>query len=198
MRRGAGGGKMRGGSCPFLGILPTDVPPGVWTADFPRQGRIVGPHGACNTPGVRPVARAARHARMATGTGYDTGWEGRRPRADGRWTGADEEDRGHHQALQARRGEDALHEIGLQGLTVIEAKGFGRQKGHTSSIAARYVVDFLPKVNVEVVCGDDMLERAVAAIQAAARTAASGRQDLRLRHRRGDPHPHRERGEDAV
>jgi len=71
--------------------------------------------------------------------------------------------------------KDALHEIGLQGLTVIEAKGFGRQKGHTELYrGAEYVVDFLPKVKVEVVCSDDMLDRAVEAIQAAARTGRIG------------------------
>ena len=71
--------------------------------------------------------------------------------------------------------KDALHEIGLQGLTVIEAKGFGRQKGHTELYrGAEYVVDFLPKVKIEVICGDDMLDRAVEAIQAAARTGRIG------------------------
>jgi len=71
--------------------------------------------------------------------------------------------------------KDALHEIGLQGLTVIEAKGFGRQKGHTELYrGAEYVVDFLPKVKVEVICADDMLDRAVEAIQQAARTGRIG------------------------
>jgi nitrogen regulatory protein P-II 1 len=71
--------------------------------------------------------------------------------------------------------KDALHEIGLQGLTVVEAKGFGRQKGHTELYrGAEYVVDFLPKVKIEVICADDMLDRAVEAIQAAARTGRIG------------------------
>jgi nitrogen regulatory protein P-II 1 len=71
--------------------------------------------------------------------------------------------------------KDALHEIGLQGLTVVEAKGFGRQKGHTELYrGAEYVVDFLPKVKIEVVCSDDMLERAVEAITNAARTGRIG------------------------
>jgi nitrogen regulatory protein P-II 1 len=71
--------------------------------------------------------------------------------------------------------KDALHEIGLQGLTVLEAKGFGRQKGHTELYrGAEYVVDFLPKVKIEVICADDMLERAVEAIQSAARTGRIG------------------------
>ena len=71
--------------------------------------------------------------------------------------------------------KDALHDIGLQGLTVIEAKGFGRQKGHTELYrGAEYVVDFLPKVKIELVIPDDMLERAVEAIQQAAYTGRIG------------------------
>ena len=71
--------------------------------------------------------------------------------------------------------KDALHEIGLQGLTVVEAKGFGRQKGHTELYrGAEYVVDFLPKVKIEVVCPDELMERAIEAITAAARTGRIG------------------------
>ncbi len=71
--------------------------------------------------------------------------------------------------------KDALHEVGLQGITVVEAKGFGRQKGHTELYrGAEYVVDFLPKVKIEVVCEDDVLERAVEAITNAARTGRIG------------------------
>ena len=71
--------------------------------------------------------------------------------------------------------KEALHEIGLQGITVIEAKGFGRQKGHTELYrGAEYVVDFLPKVKLEVVLVDDLLERAVEAIQSAAHTGRIG------------------------
>ncbi|MCR4378196.1 MAG: P-II family nitrogen regulator [Rhodospirillales bacterium] len=71
--------------------------------------------------------------------------------------------------------KDALHEIGLQGITVVEAKGFGRQKGHTELYrGAEYVVDFLPKVKLEVVLEDDMVERAVEAIQRAAHTGRIG------------------------
>lgn len=71
--------------------------------------------------------------------------------------------------------KDALHEIGLQGLTVTEAKGFGRQKGHTELYrGAEYVVDFLPKVKIEVVLEDDLVERAIEAIQQAARTGRIG------------------------
>jgi nitrogen regulatory protein P-II 1 len=71
--------------------------------------------------------------------------------------------------------KEALHEVGLQGITVIEAKGFGRQKGHTELYrGAEYVVDFLPKVKIEVVCDDGMAERAVEAIVNAARTGRIG------------------------
>ncbi len=71
--------------------------------------------------------------------------------------------------------KEALHEVGLQGLTVIEAKGFGRQKGHTELYrGAEYVVDFLPKVKIEVLCDDRMAERAVEAIISAARTGRIG------------------------
>jgi len=71
--------------------------------------------------------------------------------------------------------KDALHEVGLQGLTVIEAKGFGRQKGHTELYrGAEYVVDFLPKVKIEIVVEDALVERAIEAIVAAARTGRIG------------------------
>jgi len=71
--------------------------------------------------------------------------------------------------------KEALHDVGVKGLTVIEAKGFGRQKGHTELYrGAEYVVDFLPKVKIEVVVEDDMLERAVEAILQAAHTGRIG------------------------
>jgi nitrogen regulatory protein P-II 1 len=71
--------------------------------------------------------------------------------------------------------KDALHEVGLQGITVVEAKGFGRQKGHTELYrGAEYVVDFLPKVKIEVIVDDDMVERAIEAILSAARTGRIG------------------------
>lgn len=71
--------------------------------------------------------------------------------------------------------KEALHEVGLQGITVTEAKGFGRQKGHTELYrGAEYVVDFLPKVKVEVVVDDGMVERALEAIQQAAHTGRIG------------------------
>ena len=71
--------------------------------------------------------------------------------------------------------EEALQELGLQGMTVIEAKGYGRQKGHTELYrGAEYVVDFLPKIKVEVVLPDDQLEAALEAIVGAARTGRIG------------------------
>ena len=71
--------------------------------------------------------------------------------------------------------KEALHEIGVSGITVTEAKGFGRQKGHTELYrGAEYVVDFLPKVKLEVVVSDDQAERVVEAIAAAAQTGRIG------------------------
>jgi nitrogen regulatory protein P-II 1 len=71
--------------------------------------------------------------------------------------------------------KEALHEVGIKGITVIEAKGFGRQKGHTELYrGAEYVVDFLPKVKVEVVVEDDLVERTVEAIQQTAHTGRIG------------------------
>ncbi len=71
--------------------------------------------------------------------------------------------------------KDALQDVGISGLTVIEAKGFGRQKGHTELYrGAEYVVDFLPKVKIEVVVDDSILEKAVEAIQNAANTGRIG------------------------
>ena len=71
--------------------------------------------------------------------------------------------------------KEALQEVGLQGITVIEAKGFGRQKGHTELYrGAEYVVDFLPKVKIEVVLADELLDKAVEAIQKAAKTGRIG------------------------
>ena len=70
---------------------------------------------------------------------------------------------------------EALSEIGVSGLTVTEVKGFGRQKGHTELYrGAEYVVDFLPKVKIEVVIPDNLLERAVDAVVKAARTGKIG------------------------
>ena len=71
--------------------------------------------------------------------------------------------------------KEALHDVGIQGITVLEAKGFGRQKGHTELYrGAEYVVDFLPKVKIEVVIDDSMTERVVDAIQNAAQTGRIG------------------------
>lgn len=71
--------------------------------------------------------------------------------------------------------KDALQEAGIQGITVLEAKGFGRQKGHTELYrGAEYVVDFLPKVKLEIVVADDQLDGAVEAIKSAAETGRIG------------------------
>jgi nitrogen regulatory protein P-II 1 len=71
--------------------------------------------------------------------------------------------------------KEALHEVGVSGITVTEAKGFGRQKGHTELYrGAEYVVDFLPKVKLEVVVDDAMADRVVEAISAAAQTGRIG------------------------
>jgi nitrogen regulatory protein P-II 1 len=70
---------------------------------------------------------------------------------------------------------EALSDVGINGLTVTEVKGFGRQKGHTELYrGAEYVVDFLPKIKVEIVLGDDLVEQAVEAIIKAARTGKIG------------------------
>ncbi|MGD1868228.1 MAG: P-II family nitrogen regulator [Neomegalonema sp.] len=67
--------------------------------------------------------------------------------------------------------KEVLQELGVQGLTVLEAKGFGRQKGHTELYrGAEYVVDFLPKVKIEVVIADDLVDEVVGAIVSAAKT----------------------------
>ena len=71
--------------------------------------------------------------------------------------------------------KEALHEAGVSGITVTEAKGFGRQKGHTELYrGAEYVVDFLPKVKIEVVIADTAVEAAVEAIRKAAQTGRIG------------------------
>ena len=70
---------------------------------------------------------------------------------------------------------EALSAIGVQGLTVTEVKGFGRQKGHTELYrGAEYVVDFLPKVKIEAAVSDDVVERVIEAIEASARTGKIG------------------------
>ena len=71
--------------------------------------------------------------------------------------------------------KEALEELGIQGMTVLEAKGYGRQKGHTELYrGAEYVVDFLPKIKIELVVTDDQLLAVVEAIQTAARTGRIG------------------------
>ena len=88
--------------------------------------------------------------------------------------------------------KEALQEVGVQGLSVTEVKGFGRQKGHTELYrGAEYVVDFLPKVKIEMVLPDDQVDAAIEAIcrRRAHREDHRRRQDLRLARRTGDPHP---------
>ena len=71
--------------------------------------------------------------------------------------------------------KEALQDLGVQGLSVIEVKGFGRQKGHTELYrGAEYVVDFLPKVKIEVILPDDMVDEAIKAITMAAKTGKIG------------------------
>ena len=71
--------------------------------------------------------------------------------------------------------KQALSEIGIQGMTVTEVKGFGRQKGHTELYrGAEYVVDFLPKIKIEIVVGDELADQAVEAVASAANTGRIG------------------------
>jgi len=71
--------------------------------------------------------------------------------------------------------KEALHEVGVQGMTVVEVKGFGRQKGHTELYrGAEYVVDFLPKIKIEVTIADDLVDKVVEAIARAANTGRIG------------------------
>jgi nitrogen regulatory protein PII len=71
--------------------------------------------------------------------------------------------------------KDALHEIGVEGMTVLEARGHGRQKGHTEFYRGReYTVDLIPKIKIEMVLADDMVEKTVQTISTAARTGKIG------------------------
>ncbi len=96
--------------------------------------------------------------------------------------------------------KEALNAIGIQGITVSEVKGFGRQKGHTELYrGAEYVVDFLPKIKLEIVVPDDLVPKVVEAIQTAANTGRIGDGKIfvmpvieAVRIRTGD------RGEDAI
>lgn len=79
--------------------------------------------------------------------------------------------------------KEALNDMGLKGLTVVEAKGFGRQKGHTELYrGAEYVVDFLPKVKIEVILEDAMVDRAIEAILQAAHTGRIGDGKIFITH----------------
>ncbi len=71
--------------------------------------------------------------------------------------------------------KEALQDLGVQGMTVLEAKGYGRQKGHTELYrGAEYVIDFLPKIKIEMVVGDDLADRVVETLVTAARTGRIG------------------------
>ena len=71
--------------------------------------------------------------------------------------------------------KDALHEVGVEGMTVFEARGHGRQKGHTETYRGReYTVDLIPKVKIEIVAADEMVEKIILAITGAARTGKIG------------------------
>jgi nitrogen regulatory protein P-II 1 len=71
--------------------------------------------------------------------------------------------------------KEALNEIGIQGITVSEVKGFGRQKGHTELYrGAEYVVDFIPKIKMEIIVGDDAVNKVIETIEAAAKTGRIG------------------------
>ena len=89
--------------------------------------------------------------------------------------------------------KEALQAIGVQGMTVSEVKGFGRQKGHTELYrGAEYVVDFLPKIKLEIACGDDMVDKIVQAIVKAANTGRIGDGKIFVYALVGrGPHPHR-------
>jgi nitrogen regulatory protein PII len=79
--------------------------------------------------------------------------------------------------------KEALHEIGVEGMTVLEARGHGRQKGHTEYYRGReYTVDLIPKIKLEMVLADDMVERTVTAITNAARTGKIGDGKIFLSH----------------
>src|SRR3984885_8740645 len=149
-------------------------------------------HDICKANGASPLAGAPTQSAQAAGD------ERRRPGAFGR------EQMKKIEAIikpfKLDEVKEALHEVGLQGITVVEAKGFGRQKGHTELYrGAEYVVDFLPKVKIEVICEDSVVERAVEAIINSARTGRIGDGKIFIssveeviRIRTG------ERGEDAI
>ena len=86
-----------------------------------------------------------------------------------------EKDRSRHQPFKLDEVKEALQDIGVQGMTVVEAKGYGRQKGHSELYrGAEYVIDFLPKLKIEIVVPDDMVAAATDAIIASARTGKIG------------------------
>ena len=107
-----------------------------------------------------------------------------------------EKNRSHHQTLQVRRSQRRAHELGIEGMTVSEVKGFGRQKGHTEIYrGSEYTVDFLPKIKVETVVADDAVKsRRGCHRQSRQDRQNRRRQDFCLHRRRCHPHPHRRKG----
>ena len=89
--------------------------------------------------------------------------------------------------------KEALAEVGVDGMTVSEVKGFGRQKGHTEIYrGSEYTVDFLPKVKFEIVLEEERVQRTVDAVIPRGQDGQDrGRQGVRLQRGRSDPHPHR-------
>ncbi len=141
--------------------------------EIPRRVALPGWHAPCKTAlgGATPPRAGPAWRRPVRGKGT----QGRAGGAAGGATEPMKKIEAIIKPFKLDEVKDALHEIGLQGLTVVEAKGFGRQKGHTELYrGAEYVVDFLPKVKIEVVCADDLAERAIEAITAAARTGRIG------------------------
>jgi nitrogen regulatory protein P-II 1 len=159
---------------------------------------IAGRPSAGRRDGLHPSHICPRNAQTAQESGSVTGIPARRPgRLPGRVEvarsscftsgrcGPIRDDRREYAAVKKIEAiikpfkldevKEALQEVGIQGLSVVEAKGFGRQKGHTELYrGAEYVVDFLPKVKIEVVLADEQVEAAVEAIMNAAKTGKIG------------------------
>ena len=114
----------------------------------------------------------ARHVQFAV---HDYGWRRARTNREHAIGGRMKKIEAIVKPFKLDEVKEALQEVGLQGITVTEAKGFGRQKGHTELYrGAEYIVDFLPKVRIEIVMDDGLVEQAVEAIMQAARTGRIG------------------------
>ena len=89
--------------------------------------------------------------------------------------GTDEKNRGHFKPFKLDDVKEAVNSLGVQGMTVTEVKGFGRQKGHKEIYrGAEYLVDFLPKIKIEMVVGTDLVDQVIEKVVAAARTGSIG------------------------